>query len=179
MADTADFVAIDVETANRWGAICSVGVAVFKDGALVDQWGSLVDPGVEFDDNFVEIHGIDEASVNGFPKFTEIMEKIEHLIGDRIVVAHNSRFDRKAMEQEAKRWKTHVLDILWLDTLNVSRRTWPDLPNHRLTTVCDHIGYNFEQHDALEDAKAAGHVLLEAMKETGKDLDEMTKLGND
>ena len=176
MTDATDFVAIDLMTANRWGAICSVGVALFKDGELADAWESLVDPEVEFDDNFVEIHGINEESVDGAPNFTKVMEEVECRIKDHVVVAHNSRFDRQAMESEAERWGRRIPDISWLDTQDVSRSIWPDLPNHRLTTVCDHIGYNLEHSNALEDAKAVGHVLLEAMKKTGKDLHEMTKL---
>jgi DNA polymerase-3 subunit epsilon len=31
------------------------------------------------------------------------------------------------------------------------------------------IGYEFKHHDALEDAKAAGYVLLAAMQESGLD----------
>lgn len=179
MTDTTDFVAIDLETANRWGAICSVGVAMFKDGELTDEWQSFVDPEVEFDDNFVEIHGINEESVDGAPNFTKVMEEVERRINDNVVVAHNSHFDRRAMESEAERWGRRIPDIAWLDTLDVSRSIWPDLPNHRLTTVCRHIGHDFEHSNALDDAKAAGHVFLEAMKETGKDLHEMTKLAVD
>ena len=33
------------------------------------------------------------------------------------------------------------------------------------------IGYTFKHHNALEDAKAAGHVILAAMLESGLDLD--------
>ena len=33
------------------------------------------------------------------------------------------------------------------------------------------IGYKFNHHDALEDAKAAGHVLLEAIARTGLAID--------
>jgi DNA polymerase-3 subunit epsilon len=33
------------------------------------------------------------------------------------------------------------------------------------------IGYNFQHHDALEDAKAAGNILVAAITQTGLDLD--------
>jgi DNA polymerase-3 subunit epsilon len=41
--------------------------------------------------------------------------------------------------------------------------------------VCRRIGYEFQHHNALEDAKAAGHVLLAAMAETGLDLEGILK----
>jgi DNA polymerase-3 subunit epsilon len=34
------------------------------------------------------------------------------------------------------------------------------------------LGYQFVQHDALEDAKAAAHILLAAIEKTGIDLQE-------
>ena len=37
--------------------------------------------------------------------------------------------------------------------------------------MCDRPGYSFNHHHALEDAKAAAHVLLSAMAETTFDLD--------
>jgi len=33
------------------------------------------------------------------------------------------------------------------------------------------IGYDFRHHDALEDAKAAAHILLAAVKESGLDIE--------
>jgi DNA polymerase-3 subunit epsilon len=36
--------------------------------------------------------------------------------------------------------------------------------------VCEIIGYKFKHHDALEDAKAAAHVLLAAIHESGLDV---------
>lgn len=41
----------------------------------------------------------------------------------------------------------------------------------RPTNLCEKIGYLFKHHDALEDAKASGQVLLAAIKTSGIDLD--------
>ena len=38
--------------------------------------------------------------------------------------------------------------------------------------MCSRIGYEFQHHDALEDAKAAGFVLLAALRESQQDLDQ-------
>lgn len=39
-----------------------------------------------------------------------------------------------------------------------------------LENVCSTLGYEFAHHDALEDAKAAAHVLLAAIEKTGMDV---------
>jgi DNA polymerase-3 subunit epsilon len=53
------------------------------------------------------------------------------------------------------------------------RRTWKEFSRsgYGLSSVCDAIGYTFNHHDALEDAKAAGNILLAAMARTGLSLD--------
>jgi len=40
-----------------------------------------------------------------------------------------------------------------------------------LGNICAVLGIRFKPHDAIEDAKAAGQVLLRAMTQTGLDLD--------
>ena len=71
-----DFAALDVETANRAGEICSVGIALFESGVVVEEWHSLVDPKSDFDAFVVRIHGIDAQAVRGAPDFAEAMEEI-------------------------------------------------------------------------------------------------------
>lgn len=61
-------------------------------------------------------------------------------------------------------------DCTWLDTARVARRAWCDhfgQSGYGLANVCDYLGYDFGHHDALEDAKAAGHILLSTVRETG------------
>lgn len=61
---------------------------------------------------------------------------------------------------------------MWLDSARVARRAWPDCAwsGYGLANVCERIGYKFRHHDALEDAKASGRVLLAAIDATGLDI---------
>lgn len=53
-----EFIAIDVETANAdMASICQIGIAKYKDGELVDEWSSLIDPEDYFDFINIDIHG--------------------------------------------------------------------------------------------------------------------------
>lgn len=171
------FVAIDVETANAdMASICSIGAAAFEDGVLVDEWYSLIDPKDYFDGINISIHGITEADVRGAPTFKEAMGEIERRLGEQIVVTH-THFDRVAMHQAASRWSISTPRCTWLDSARVVRRTWADCARsgYGLSAVCKRIGYTFDHHNALEDAKASGHVLLAAMRDSGLDLDAMMK----
>jgi len=68
-----EFVAIDVETANAdMASICQIGIARFKDNAVVAEWSALVNPEDYFDLINIDIHGISEDDVVEAPIFPEI-----------------------------------------------------------------------------------------------------------
>lgn len=171
------FVAIDVETANAdMASICSIGVAAFEYGALTSEWYSLIDPDDFFDPVNISIHGIRESDVQGAPTFRDAASEIDRLLGGQIVVTH-THFDRVAVHQAAGRWSITAPSCSWLGSARVARRTWTEIScsGYGLANVCKMIGYTFEHHNALEDAKAAGHVMLAAMQESGLDLDAIQK----
>lgn len=166
------FVAIDVETANAdMASICQIGLAVFEDGSLRTEWKTLVDPEDYFDWINVEIHGITEDDVYGAPKFPELLGRIEEFLSGQVVVCH-THFDRISIGRALQKHGLSDFPVTWLDSARVARRTWPECAwsGYGLANVCNLIGYQFKHHDALEDAKAAGQVLLAAMNKTGLTL---------
>ena len=168
-----EFVAIDVETANAdMASICQIGIAQFKGGTLAEEWKTYVDPQDHFDGINVSIHGIDEDVVAGSPTFAMLADTLISRLSGRIIVTHTA-FDRVAVHQASTKHKTPPLSCTWLDTACVARRAWTEFSRrgYGLASICASIGYNFEHHDALEDAKAAGTILIAAMTHTGLDLD--------
>lgn len=171
------FVAVDVETANaNMASICSIGVATFENGVIANEWYSLVDPQDFFDPINTRIHGIDESSVKGAPVFSDIAPSLEPLLSGETVVTHTG-FDRAAMHQAARRFSVQIPTCTWLDSARVVRRAWADCSQrgYGLQDACERIGYQFKHHDALEDAKAAGHVLLAATADLGLDIEGVLK----
>ena len=172
-----NFVAIDVETANPdMGSICQIGIAVFSMGILIDEWSTLVDPEDYFDDVNISIHGIAPHMVRGKPTLPEVADKLRGLMANTVTVCH-THFDRVAIARVFAKYQLEPVTTTWLDSARVVRRTWKDLAwsGFGLSNVCKRIGYEFKHHDALEDAKAAGYVLLAAFQESQKNLDEWTQ----
>jgi len=168
-----NFVAIDVETANaNLASICQIGIAKYADGMLVEEWKSYVDPEDYFDGFNVSIHGIDESIVKGAPTFSALINKLSSFLENTVVVCH-THFDRVAMHQAAERYDVHLPVITWLDSARVARRAWKEVAwkGYGLRNVCNILGYEYKHHDALEDAKAAAHILLAASNESGLDID--------
>lgn len=169
-----DFVAIDVETANAcMSSICQIGVAAFRDGCPIEEWKSLIDPEDDFDAINTAIHGITEDDVEGAPMFPEILPELRERMEGRVVICH-THFDRVAITQALRAYDLESIDCTWLDSARVTRRTWTQLARkgYGLANICKLIGYEYEAHDALEDAKAAGIVMLAAIRESGIPLDE-------
>lgn len=168
-----NFVSIDVETANPdMASICQIGIAKFVDGALVDEWVSLVNPEDYFDDINVSIHGIDKRAVKGKPIFPEVIKNLRHFLEGSVCICH-THFDRVSIHRAFAKYNTQPFEITWLDSARVARRTWNEFAwkGYGLKNICEKIGYQFKHHDALEDAKAAGYVLLAALKESQLDID--------
>lgn len=171
------FAAIDVETANPdMGSICQIGIARFEGGQLVEEWVTLVDPEDYFDDVNVSIHGIGPRMVKGKPKLPDVADNLRRLLESTVSVCH-THFDRIALIRAFTKYGLQPLSTSWLDSARVVRRTWKDLAykGYGLANVCNRIGYEFKHHDALEDAKAAGYVLLAAMRESQQDLEAWSK----
>lgn len=172
-----DFVAIDLETANSdMASICQIGIAKFVNGVLVEEWVSLLNPEDYFDFINVDIHGIDENDVTDAPIFTEIFDKLKYFMDGAICVCH-THFDRISLAKAFQKHSLQPLNIIWLDSARVARRTWKEFAwsGYGLANVCRKIGYEFKHHDALEDAKASGQVLLAAVRESKLDLDMWVK----
>ncbi len=169
-----DFITIDVETANAdMSSICQVGIAVFKNNTLHSEFVSLVDPQDEFDFINIEIHGIEPEDVEFAPTFAELYNDIRGLLNGQIVACH-THFDRTSVTKACSKAGVPAPDCRWLDTARVVRRAWEQFAwsGYGLSNVCKHIGFRFQHHDALEDAKACGAVLIAASDATGLSLDE-------
>lgn len=169
-----NFVVIDVETANPdFSSICQVGVADFRDGRLFDSWESLVNPDDYFDEMNVSVHGIDETMVRGAPKWIAVHDQLAPWLKDKIVVSHTA-FDRAALTRACSKNAVPPHACRWLDTARVVRRSWPEFSQkgYGLANVTKHFGIEFQHHNAKEDARAAGEILLRAVQATGLNVEQ-------
>lgn len=169
-----NFVVIDVETANPdLSSICQVGIAPFRDGVLHDSWESLVNPRDDFDPVNVSIHGIDEEEVRFAPDWRAIYSKVSLFLQGNVVVSHTA-FDRLALLRACEKNDLTCCEWCWLDSAKVVRRAWPQFSRsgYGLGNVAAEFGIAYRQHDALEDARCAGEILLRAITETGLSVDQ-------
>ncbi len=162
---------LDFETANRSRvSICAAGVVVFEDGLLTESRHWLIRPPKGhgwFDEDFTECHGLTHLDVREAPEFPAIAPELLALLTRAdVVVAHNAGFDIGHLRQTLAHFDLPCPEFSYLCTLKLARRVWPDLPDHKLSTLAAKIGHEFNHHHAQADAETAGRVLLAMMEQT-------------
>lgn len=155
------YIAFDVETPNsRNDRMSSIGIAVVEDGETVETFYSLVDPECEFHYYNVALTGITPDMVRGKPTFPELWEKIEPIMSNGMLVAHNAPFDMsvlaKCLRDYGIVWKRRAD---YCCTCQMARRLMKELPNHRLNTICYELDIALDHHDAGSDARACAEIL--------------------
>jgi DNA polymerase III subunit epsilon len=168
MNSVNDFIALDVETANvDFASICSIGLVHFRGGAVFKSLEIMVDPEDQFDPINISIHGIRPEDVAGKPTMAQVFPVISASLNDRVVV-HHSPFDKTALNRAAVKYGTQKLSCSWLDTIRVARRAWPQYAKnggYGLANLATAFGIGFSHHNAAEDARAAGEIMLKALAE--------------
>lgn len=161
-------VVLDVETTglSAYGGDRVVELGLVRlDGELrVEQeYSTLVNP--ERPMGASNIHGIRDADVQDAPTFADIAGDVGEFCAGAVFAAHNASFDIGFLFSEFEHAglakllpSEEVLAVI--DTLALSRRLVVDVPNYKLTTVCEACGVPpWTQHGALGDAKATAQLL--------------------
>lgn len=168
-----NFEAVDVETANSdQGSICAVAVVTVRDGVVADRWKTLVDPESEFLPRNVEIHGITPDQVADAPTFADIYKALLMRLESGIMVSHGA-FDRSALRRATHRYRLPEVDVDFVNSQTVAKRTWPELSRagFGLAPVCKALGIKPNHHEPLSDAEAASEIVIKAWKTTHTDFD--------
>ncbi|MFJ8066952.1 exonuclease domain-containing protein [Psychrobacillus sp. NPDC096426] len=162
-----DFVAIDFETANSVrSSVCSIGIVKVKNGIIQEEVHTLINPLSEFHYYNTKIHGITEYMVHDAPTFEEYWPNFKQYIDNQTIIAHNASFDIGVLRDSLKRIHEPEPSFQYGCSYRIAKKVWPNLYNHKLSTVANYLSISLRHHDALEDARASALIALEAMKKT-------------
>jgi DNA polymerase-3 subunit epsilon len=158
---------IDFETANRFSeSACSIGIVVFEDGELIHEAVYLIKPHHRyrfFDPFNISIHHITPHMVEHAPEFDEVVQFIIPWMDNAVLAAHNAPFDVGVLRSLIRLYDLDFPRVDVLDTVEVARKCYPRLDNHKLHTVCSALEIPLDHHEALSDAKGAALLVLNAM----------------
>ena len=174
-----DFTAIDFETATgARDSACSVAVVAVQSDKLVRSYYTRIRPPFNKYNPFnISIHGIHEEDTENERDFAGIWESLAKELEGRIVLAHNAPFDMGVLRACIHRYDLKWPKFSYADTVKIAHRVWPELENHKLNTIADHLNVRFKHHDALEDAKMCAAILIRAAEKLaeGKPADLFAK----
>lgn len=156
LASAESYVALDIETTGLNPAqeqILELAAARMENGKVVERFSQLVNPGVKIPSFITGLTGIRDDMVAGAPKITDALPAFLEFIGGSLLLGHNTAFDLRFIRYNSMVVLKHRVMNQYMDTLRISRLLFPDLPNHKLTTLINafHVGETVE-HRALSDA---------------------------
>lgn len=169
--DQTRFIAIDVETTgfspSRGDRVIEVGAVVVEQRRIVDEFQSLVNINKRIPSPATLIHGITNDMLDGQPAAEDVYPKLRTLFSGATLIAHNAQFDVRFLRHEFGRLG-FGLQNKYLCTLEMCRKQFPGLRDHKLETVCRHLfgqqGEEVRMHRALGDARLVARVWMEMMK---------------
>ena len=157
----AAVVALDFETADKYAdSACALGMSRIEDGRVTANWYSLIRP-PRSRVYFTEIHGLTRNDTDEADPFPIVWQRIAPELEGLTLVAHNSVFDEGCLRHAFSHFDMPYPNYTFRCTCRLARKHFPQLPNHRLETVSEFVGYDLKNHHhALADAEACARIML-------------------
>ena len=159
-----EYVAFDLETTGldpRSDAIIEIGAVRMRGGEVVDKFASFAQPGHPLGAKTVSLTGITDEMLVGAPSPEAAVDSFLDWVGDLPLVAHNAEFDTGFIRAYCRR-SGRNFDPLYFDTLLLAQYLCPDLANHKLDTVANHLNLPpFQHHRAFDDAAVCGDIFFQ------------------
>ncbi len=110
-----------------------------------------------FSDEFLRKNGEDKKVV---------LKEFVRFLQSSVIVGHNVQYDINILTSELEREGLEKYNIkAFYDTLDIYRRFYPNLTNHKLETLCREFKTNNKSsHDAMDDILATNDLLVRALK---------------
>lgn len=161
-------IVIDFETTglspNLGERAIEVGAVIIHENQIIERFQRLMNPGKRISSFIEEYTGISNSMLSRAPSIAEAMGELRDFIGDHHLVAHNASFDARFLDAEFDRIK-HKRANEFACSLLISRRIYPDAPNHKLETLVRYKKLKTDgvHHRALADAEMTAHLWVKLM----------------
>lgn len=176
-----ELVAFDLETTGldvETDVIIEIGAVRLREGEVIDEFSSLVNPGFMISAEVSFLTGIEQDDVDGAPSIKDVLPKFENFVGDAPLIAHNIAFDISFLRKHKI-----LTNNLPLDTYELAALLLPTIPRYNLSSLTEYFEISLEHaHRALDDARATAylywHLWQKASKLPAALLSEITRYGS-
>jgi DNA polymerase-3 subunit epsilon/ATP-dependent DNA helicase DinG len=157
------YVALDLETTGlnpERDAILEVGAVKYRDGAPVETFSTLINPGRPIPYDITLITGISNDMVIGKPPFEQVAPAFRQFVGPAPIVGQNVSFDLGFLKRHGL-----FIENPTYDTWELASVLVPGLPSYSLGSLALHFGVPSPNgHRALNDAQVTAQ-LFEILRE--------------
>lgn len=153
---------VDLETTGGLAAhhrIIEIGIVLLDRGEVVEEWSTLVNPGLRIPPAIAQFTGIDDGMVAEAPPFDAVAAEVRRRLEGRLFVAHNARFDYGFLRSEFRRLGLRFSASV-LCTVRLSRLLCAEHPRHNLDALMERFELACTaRHRALGDAQVLPALL--------------------
>lgn len=170
-ARTGRVVVFDTETTGlrSWDQICQIAAVEYVAGERARSICLYLCPTCEMNPFAEAVHGIsmDFLALHGDDPCAAMARFFDFLGEDALLVAHNSRFDLRMLDQECREFGIArppvVIDVC--DTVALARFMRPGLSSYKLERLISEFGIpGRNSHDALDDTIACANLFFHLLK---------------
>lgn len=169
---------IDVETTGldpTKDSLIEVAALKIKDGAVIDSYSSLINPGIEISPFISELTGITNEQLLNAPNPQEILERLHEFVSDDIIVGHNVNFDINFLYDNFEKYLGIAFSNNFVDTLRLSKKYYKEAPSHKLSELAKYLNITVtSSHRALSDCETTNQLFVKLL-EVSKELVDIEK----
>lgn len=149
----SNYCVLDLETTGLScikNEIIEVGILKVRNDEIVEKYSRLVKPKAKVSKKITEITGITNVMLDNMPSIEDIIIEILQFIGDDVIIGHNILFDLGFISSVIEM----DLPNEYLDTVYLSKNTYPELKRYRLSDLTNYLGIYTNTHRAIDDCIA-------------------------
>ena len=166
--DGAVFTAFDTETTGispTNSRIMEIGAVRFTKDGILSKWSQLFFPDHILSPFIISLTPITQEKVDADDPINKHLPEFLSFIKDTFLVAHNAQFDLNFLNAECENCGLPVTKNWAVDTLILSRRTFPEAERHKLDFLADYLGIDKgSSHRAFDDAVTCMELFKKCME---------------
>lgn len=172
---TPPIAVVDFETTgmgpSQGARATEIAIVLVEDGRITGRYQSLMHTGVWVPPFIEALTGISNAMLRDAPPAAAVMREVADFTRGLPLVAHNAAFDRNFWIAEmAQAGLDPDPAHRFACTLLLSRRLWPEAPNHKLGTLEQWAGLTRDgrAHRAMSDADVTAQLLIRLQRDVAE-----------
>ncbi len=178
------YVVFDFETTgfNAGGAdsIIEIGAVKIKDGAIIERYDELINPGRKLPQKIIDVTNITDEMLEGKDNEENAVKRFITWFGNLPMVAHNAKFDVSFLEMAYKKYNLGTFTNPVIDTLELSRTMDNTYARHSLSALVKRYEVPWDEsahHRGDYDAEGTALVFHKMLKKlSNRNIETMDQL---